>query len=160
MQHPILQPIWPCDEPMALRPRLPRAMSMSPAELRDLMDRELSDQQKRVLLLLSEGHANKAIAWVLGVEEATAKAHVSAILKKFGCTNRTQAAFSGSVCDCALWTWRQPLLRTLPSPSPAVASPAAVPRDRGYERGPQARFGGLGARIWLIEGSQQTIGRG
>ncbi len=95
MQHPILQPIWPCDESMALRPRLPRAMSMSPADLRELVDRELSDQQKRVLMLLSEGHANKAIAWVLGVEEATAKAHVSAILKKFGCTNRTQAALLG-----------------------------------------------------------------
>ncbi len=48
-----------------------------------------------MLLLLSEGHANKAIAWVLGVEEATAKAHVSAILRKFGCTNRTQAALLG-----------------------------------------------------------------
>lgn len=95
MQHPILEPIWLSDEPTAMRPRLPRAMSMSPGELRELVDRELSDQQKRVLLLLSEGHANKAIAWVLGVEEATAKAHVSAILRKFGCTNRTQAALLG-----------------------------------------------------------------
>lgn len=106
MTEPILEAIWFPEERMALRPRLPRAMTMSPTELRVLMDRELSDQQKRVLLLLSEGYANKAIAWVLGVEEATAKAHVSSILRKFDCTNRTQAALLGQrvrlrAVDCA-----------------------------------------------------------
>lgn len=89
------QAIWFANEKMALRPNLPRVMALEPVELRALMDRELSDQQKRVILLLSEGYANKHIAWVLGVEEATAKAHVSSILRKFGCTNRTQAALLG-----------------------------------------------------------------
>lgn len=89
------QAIWFANEKMALRPNLPRVMALEPVELRKLMDCELSDQQKRVILLLSEGYANKHIAWVLGVEEATAKAHVSSILKKFGCTNRTQAALLG-----------------------------------------------------------------
>ena len=89
------QMIWFANENLALRPNLPRVMALDPAGLRELMDRELSDQQKRVILLLSEGYANKHIAWVLGIEEATAKAHVSAILKKFGCTNRTQAALLG-----------------------------------------------------------------
>ncbi len=44
MPHPILEPIWFPDEPMALRPRLPAAMTMTPTELRALMDAELSDQ--------------------------------------------------------------------------------------------------------------------
>lgn len=95
MSLPTQQAIWFANEKMALRPNLPRVMALEPVELRELMDRELSDQQKRVILLLSEGYPNKHIAWVLGVEEATAKAHVSSILKKFGCTNRTQAALLG-----------------------------------------------------------------
>ena len=95
MSTPAQQIIWFANEATALRPNLPRVMALDPAELRGMMDRELSDQQKRVILLLSEGYANKHIAWVLGIEEATAKAHVSAILRKFGCTNRTQAALLG-----------------------------------------------------------------
>ena len=95
MSTPAQQIIWFANEKLALRPNLPRVMALDPAGLRELMDRELSDQQKRVILLLSDGYANKHIAWVLGIEEATAKAHVSAILKKFGCTNRTQAALLG-----------------------------------------------------------------
>lgn len=95
MSTPAQQIIWFANETMAARPNLPRVMGLEPAALRELMDRELSDQQKRVILLLSEGYANKHIAWVLGIEEATAKAHVSAILKKFNCTNRTQAALLG-----------------------------------------------------------------
>ena len=95
MSIPARQIIWFANEATALRPNLPRVMALERGELRELMDRELSDQHKRVILLLSEGYANKNIAWVLGIEEATAKAHVSAILKKFGCTNRTQAALLG-----------------------------------------------------------------
>ncbi|KAB7774977.1 LuxR C-terminal-related transcriptional regulator, partial [Xanthomonas sp. LMG 12460] len=34
---------------------------------------------------------NKQIAYDLGVSEATIKAHVTAILRKLGVTNRTQA---------------------------------------------------------------------
>ncbi len=95
MSLPTQQSIWFANKKLVLRPNLPRVMALEPVELRELMDRELSDQQKRVILLLSEGYANKHIAWVLGIEEATAKAHVSSILKKFGCTNRTQAALLG-----------------------------------------------------------------
>lgn len=95
MSTPAQRFIWLANEAMALRPNLPRVMALESSELRELVDRELSDQQKRVIFLLSEGYANKHIAWVLGVEEATAKAHVSAVLKKLGCTNRTQAALLG-----------------------------------------------------------------
>lgn len=51
----------------------------------------LTPQQIRVLMMLSEGLQNKRIAHALGVSEATAKAHVSAILEKLEVVNRTQA---------------------------------------------------------------------
>jgi DNA-binding NarL/FixJ family response regulator len=51
----------------------------------------LTPQQVRVLMMLSEGYPNKRIAYALSVSEATAKAHVSAILEKLEVENRTQA---------------------------------------------------------------------
>ena len=53
--------------------------------------RELTPQQFRVLQMLGEGRLNKQIAWDLGVSEATIKAHVTAVLRKLGVGNRTQA---------------------------------------------------------------------
>ena len=53
--------------------------------------RELTPQQFRVLQMLGEGRLNKQIAWDLGVFEATIKAHVTAVLRKLGVNNRTQA---------------------------------------------------------------------
>ena len=53
--------------------------------------RELTPQQFRVLQMLGEGRLNKQIAWDLGVSEATIKAHVTAVLRKLGVNNRTQA---------------------------------------------------------------------
>lgn len=52
---------------------------------------QLTPQQFRVFTMLSEGLLNKQIAYELGVSEATVKAHVTAIMKKLGVTNRTQA---------------------------------------------------------------------
>lgn len=52
----------------------------------------LTPQQLRVLLLLADGYANKAIAVDLSVSEATVKAHVTVILRKLGLERRTQAA--------------------------------------------------------------------
>ena len=51
----------------------------------------LSGAQRRVLLALASGDLNKQIAADLGVSEATIKAHLSAIFRKLGVTNRTQA---------------------------------------------------------------------
>ncbi len=51
----------------------------------------LSGAQRRVLLALASGDLNKQIAGDLGVSEATIKAHLSAIFRKLGVTNRTQA---------------------------------------------------------------------
>ena len=53
--------------------------------------RDLTPQQFRVLQMLGEGLLNKQIAYELGVSEATIKAHMTAILRKLGASNRTQA---------------------------------------------------------------------
>ncbi|MDP1696767.1 MAG: response regulator transcription factor [Xanthomonadaceae bacterium] len=53
--------------------------------------RELTPQQFRVLGMLSTGLLNKQIAYELHVSEATIKAHMTAILRKLGANNRTQA---------------------------------------------------------------------
>ena len=53
--------------------------------------RELTPQQFRVLQMLATGQLNKQIAYRLGISEATVKAHMSAILRKLGANNRTQA---------------------------------------------------------------------
>jgi len=52
---------------------------------------EFSQAQLRVLAALGTGQLNKQIAGNLGVTEATIKAHLSAIFRKLGVTNRTQA---------------------------------------------------------------------
>lgn len=52
---------------------------------------ELTPQQFRVLGMLGAGLLNKQIAYELDVSEATVKAHVTAIMKKLGVHNRTQA---------------------------------------------------------------------
>ena len=51
----------------------------------------LTPQQFRVLQMLGEGLLNKQIAYELDVSEATIKAHMTAILRKLGASNRTQA---------------------------------------------------------------------
>src|SRR5882672_5065876 len=52
---------------------------------------DLTLRQRRVLELLSTGLSNKRIARELDISEITVKAHVSAIFRKLGVTNRTQA---------------------------------------------------------------------
>lgn len=55
-----------------------------------LLDR-LSPAQTRVMIELSRGHANKVIAYELGLSEPTVKSHLSAIYKALGVSNRSQA---------------------------------------------------------------------
>ena len=52
---------------------------------------ELTLRQRRVLELLSTGLSNKRIAQALGISEITVKAHVTAIFRKLGVSNRLQA---------------------------------------------------------------------
>ena len=75
---------------------VPPAASAAPpasADEHDVAARvsDLTPQQFRVLQMLGEGMLNKQIAYELGVSEATVKAHMSAILRKLGASNRTQA---------------------------------------------------------------------
>ena len=53
---------------------------------------ELTPQQFRVLTMIAEGLLNKQIAYELTVSEATVKAHMTAIMRKLGVSNRTQVA--------------------------------------------------------------------
>lgn len=70
----------------------PSAQDM-PDALRDMGDRleSLSSAQKRVIAALVRGHLNKQIAGDLEITEATVKAHLTAIFRKLGVTNRLQA---------------------------------------------------------------------
>ncbi|MEX2335272.1 MAG: response regulator transcription factor [Pseudohongiella sp.] len=52
---------------------------------------QLTPQQFKVLRCIADGLLNKQIAYELDVQETTIKQHVSAILRKLGVINRTQA---------------------------------------------------------------------
>ena len=51
----------------------------------------LTPQQIRILKLICVGKPNKQIAYELSLAEATVKAHITALLKRLGVQNRTQA---------------------------------------------------------------------
>jgi DNA-binding NarL/FixJ family response regulator len=57
---------------------------------------ELTPQQYKVLCYLHEGLLNKQIAYELSISEATVKAHITAIFRKLGINNRTQAVLVAS----------------------------------------------------------------
>lgn len=52
----------------------------------------LSPQQMRILMMIVDGKLNKQIAATLKISEQTVKIHTSAIFRKLGVRNRTQAA--------------------------------------------------------------------
>lgn len=68
----------------------PGAVPSNVPPIRDRIAR-LSDAQRRVLFALTDGHANKKIAYDLAITEATVKAHLTAIFRQLGVTNRSQA---------------------------------------------------------------------
>ncbi len=63
-----------------------------------------SEREVQVLNYLREGRSNKFIARELQLSEATVKVHIKTLLRKIGCTNRTQAAIwvtkHGTVWAC------------------------------------------------------------
>ena len=67
--------------------------SETASELNDGADRvaSLTPAQRRVITGLSDGLLNKQIAYEMGISEATVKAHMTAIFRKLGANNRTQA---------------------------------------------------------------------
>ena len=56
----------------------------------------LTPQQYKVLRYLHEGLLNKQIAYELNISDATVKAHITAIFRKLGVYNRTQAVLIAS----------------------------------------------------------------
>ncbi len=75
----------------------------------------LSMREIEILSCLAHGHANKRIARVLNIAEATVKVHVKAILRKLHLTNRTQAA---------IWAVQQGFTWKPEAPSIVEAAPA------------------------------------
>jgi len=57
----------------------------------------LTERQREVLDLLTEGKSNKEIARALDLSLNTVKIHVRDVLKTLGVDNRTQAALKGRV---------------------------------------------------------------
>lgn len=55
----------------------------------------LSGRETQVLRMLADGHANKEIAYRLGISEHTVKFHVASILSKLGAGTRTEAVTLG-----------------------------------------------------------------
>ena len=67
-------------------------------EFSELADKvaSLTPSQYKVLCYMRDGLLNKQIGFNLDIAEATVKAHVTAIFKKLGINNRTQAVLIAS----------------------------------------------------------------
>ncbi|MFL7864009.1 response regulator transcription factor [Vibrio cincinnatiensis] len=74
-------------------PYFPEGLIVNHAACDDVAEKiaALTPQQYKVLGMLSDGLLNKQIAYELHVSEATIKAHMTAIFRKLGVKNRTQA---------------------------------------------------------------------
>ena len=64
--------------------------------------RALTQTQLRVLVKMTNGLLNKQIAGEMGITEATVKSHVTEILRKLNCRNRTQAVVIAKELDVVL----------------------------------------------------------
>lgn len=53
---------------------------------------DLTPQQSKIMKLICAGKPNKQIAYEMSLAEATVKAHITALLRRLGVQNRTQAA--------------------------------------------------------------------
>ncbi|WOE74944.1 response regulator transcription factor [Alterisphingorhabdus coralli] len=62
----------------------------------------LTPAQRRILMLINEGLLNKQIAFQMDISEATVKAHITAIFRKLGVINRTQAVLIAQKLDVPL----------------------------------------------------------
>lgn len=76
-----------------IRPPQPAAMNIREIEENEIVTKaaeNLTKRQRQVLELLAKGKANKEVARELGVSEHTIKIHVTAILRLFNASNRTE----------------------------------------------------------------------
>jgi DNA-binding NarL/FixJ family response regulator len=61
---------------------------------------ELTARQHQILDLVGQGHSNKAIAFALGISEATVKEHLTIIMRRLRVSSRTEAALRTSTPRC------------------------------------------------------------
>lgn len=84
---------------------LPNSYQSTPdsGDVSDIAERvaSLTQQQYRILMMFAQGLLNKQIAYDLNVSEATIKAHATAIFRKLGVRNRTQAVIAIAQLDLA-----------------------------------------------------------
>ena len=81
-----------------LPPNLSDSVDEIDEEFSELADNvaSLTPSQYKVLCFMRDGLLNKQIGYNLDIAEATVKAHVTAIFKKLGINNRTQAVLIAS----------------------------------------------------------------
>lgn len=70
------------------------APARTASRLEDDQGEPLTPRQMEVLQLMALGKSNKEIARDLSISQETVKVHVSAILRRLGCTTRTQAVMA------------------------------------------------------------------
>jgi len=75
-----------------LDPRVTKALL--PAAGRSESER-LSPREREVLVLVSQGMANKQVARALGIAERTVKVHLNSVFRQLGVADRTSAALWG-----------------------------------------------------------------
>ena len=73
-----------------LSPRVAKQLLEDRAQRRPLDD--LTPRERDVLQLLARGLSNKQIAWRLGINEKTVKAHLGSVFDRLDVEDRTQAA--------------------------------------------------------------------
>ncbi|MFN8458378.1 MAG: response regulator transcription factor [Anaerolineae bacterium] len=64
---------------------------MQPQPIPPTLD-QLTERETDVLRLLAQGQSNQDIATNLVISTTTVRTHVSSLLNKLGCSNRTQLA--------------------------------------------------------------------
>lgn len=78
-------------QPVFLGAAPPVAVEATTEQALQIRLARLSGAQRRVLFALADGRANKLIAQDLGLAETTVKAHLTAIFRQLGVSNRMQA---------------------------------------------------------------------
>jgi len=80
---------WDWTEPKCITDKLKKKKITKPmARARSLTGR----QQEIFAMITRQGLSNKEIGRVLGISDSTVKIHVSHLMRKYGCCNRTQLA--------------------------------------------------------------------
>jgi DNA-binding NarL/FixJ family response regulator len=78
----------------AIRSLFEGAAQSEPDHDQQVRPESLTHRETDILGLLSEGKSNREIARALFLSEKTVKAHLAAVFRKLGVTNRTQAAMA------------------------------------------------------------------